>query len=58
MEQFQAGFEGCTDPGDLGWKHGHEDIGGPFTYRPDCALTADQLAEYKDQYEAARQGWD
>lgn len=58
MDKWFPGFEGVKTPGDLGWKHGTEDIGGSFKYRPGCLMTKDQYEEYKDAYKEARRNWD
>ena len=55
---WEEGFEGCDDPFDLGWKHGTEDIGGGFKYRPGINLSSDEFDDYKSGYQEAREGWD
>lgn len=59
MNKFEKGFETCGTPYDLGWKHGTEDVHDTFSeFRPDCALTFDEMVEYKDGYREAKRGWD
>lgn len=58
MQEWTPGLEGCKTPGDLGWKHGTEDIGSTFRYRPGVHLTPDQFEDYKTEYKEARRGWD
>lgn len=54
---WQKGFEGCDTPYDLGWKHGTEDIGDTFKYRPGISLSRDEFDEYKDGYKEAQRDW-
>lgn len=55
---WEAGTEGCETPGDLGWMHGTEDIGGAVTYRAGVSLTPGEFDDYKEGYKDARRGWD
>ncbi len=57
MDKWTPGWEGCETPGDLGWKHGTEDIRVGFKYRPECRMTEEEYDDYKDQYKEAQRGW-
>lgn len=44
-------------PFDIGWRHGTEDIGEQFRYRPDRRMTNQEYDEYRAGYKEARRGW-
>ena len=55
--RFEPGLEDCETAYDLGWLHGFEDIGYEINYRPDCAMTDYEIADYKKGYMESRKVW-
>lgn len=57
VTRWHRGFDGCTDPYDLGYAHGVEDgASSKYRPRPGCILTRAELAEYRQGYDDGRRG--
>lgn len=55
--RWEPGFEDATTPFELGYAHGHEDIGVPFRLRPGCVMTKAEYQNYAEGYRTARKEW-